>query len=617
MEPHFTNSGYEVTSGFVVHLLKDKAVARHVVTIVGVGLFLSLPVMIFGLPFLSDDTAFHASWYSNFSKQLWSGDLYPRWLMDMNGGLGSPVFFFYPPVPYYLTSLLRPFFPNDQWGLHQLGLAASIALVSSGLTAYLWLRNLADDFGAMLGAILYMAMPYHLAADLYVRAAFAEYWAFVWIPLILYFIHRLVAGHRFAVIGVAVGWALLAMTHLPTTITFGALPFLYVVVLAPKGKRTRMLAQTTMVVIAGTGLAAIYLVPALTDEALVLLARHATGYFSYANWLFFSHFSLWRDDKIVLVLLTANLIAIATSAFVINRSTTAVHKTLNRFWYAVAVFSVFMMTALSKPIWQMLPPLQKIQFPWRFNGILTLATTGLLTIAISSWKQKVGSVVQSLRIVTFVLILPWVPITLWEIYQVYPQTNSIQADISVRQEEMEQNRDPPEYRPRWCLPTSSVNWESSVDEDLWAELMKTDIGSLLRSAGSAPAHPPEPALIDGSGNASIQARKPREIDLRVETSAPTSLIVPQFYYPYWSARLSGENTRLDLTPSQPNGFISLAVPGGTYVVVLRFERSRSEIIGALISLSSLVILSGLAGFLWWSNFRLARPSSRETKNSQA
>src|SRR5215471_6999337 len=613
MEPHFINMGNEVTSGFVVHLLKDKAVARHVVTIVGAGLFLALPVMIFGLPFLSDDAAFHASWYSNFSKQLWAGDLYPRWLMDMNGGLGSPVFFFYPPVPYYLTSLLRPFFPNDQWGLHQLGLAASIALVGSGLTAYLWLRNLADDFAAMLGAILYMAMPYHLASDLYVRAAFAEYWAFVWIPLILYFIHRLVAGHRFAVIGVAVGWALLAMTHPPIMVTFGVFPFLYAVVLAPKGKRTGMSAQVTMAVIAGTGLAAIYLVPALTDEAFVLLARDATGYFSYANWLFFSHFSLWRDDKIVLVLLTANLIAIATCAFVINRSTAAAHKTLNRFWYAVAVVSVVMMTELSKPIWQVLPVLQKIQFPWRFNGMLSLATTGLLTMAISSWKQKAGSGVQSLRIVTLVLILPWVPMTLWKINQVYRQTNSTQADISMRQEEMEQNRDPPEYRPRWCLPTSSVNWESSVDEDLWAELMKTDIESLLRSAGHAPGHPLEPILIDGTGNARILLRKPREVVLRVDTSAPTSLIVPQFFYPYWSAHLAGETTTLDLIPSQPNGFINLKVPGGNHDVVLRFERSRSEIIGALISLCSLVILGGFGSFVWWSKARLARVSSGESE----
>jgi uncharacterized membrane protein len=128
--------------------------ATHVVAIAGAGLVLTLPVLVFGLPFLSDDASFHSAWYSHFSKQLWSGDLYPRWLLEMNGGLGSPVFFFYPPAPYFLTSVLRPFFHNDPTGLHQLGVAASAALIASGLTAYLWLKNLADPKAALIASIL-------------------------------------------------------------------------------------------------------------------------------------------------------------------------------------------------------------------------------------------------------------------------------------------------------------------------------------------------------------------------------------------------------------------------------------------------------------------------------
>src|SRR5215472_10218924 len=233
---------------------------NHLLAIVGAGILFSLPVIIFGLPFLGDDAGFHAAWYRNFSKQLWAGDLYPRWLMEMNGGLGSPVFFFYPPAPYFLTSLLRPIFHNDPTGLHQLGVAASVASIGSGLTAYLWLKTLARKSGALLAAILYLAMPYHLAADLYVRAAFAEYWTFVWMPLILYFVHRLSDGHQYALVGMSVGWALLMMTHLPTTLTFSAIPFCYALVLAPKNQRLKLFGLTMAAAIAGVGLASIYLV---------------------------------------------------------------------------------------------------------------------------------------------------------------------------------------------------------------------------------------------------------------------------------------------------------------------------------------------------------------------
>jgi hypothetical protein len=57
------------------------------------------------------DAVFHAMWYTNFARQFFAGEAYPRWLAEMNGGLGSPVFF-YAPLPYYLTLLFTPFLPG-------------------------------------------------------------------------------------------------------------------------------------------------------------------------------------------------------------------------------------------------------------------------------------------------------------------------------------------------------------------------------------------------------------------------------------------------------------------------------------------------------------------------
>src|SRR5438552_6019800 len=129
-----------------------------IVVISAAGLVFTLPAVIAGIPFFSDDgVSHHALWYVQFSTQLWAGDLYPRWLMGMNEGLGSPVFYYYPPVPFYLTSLLKPFFPGDPHGWHQLGLSASLALIGSGLCAYRWLKDLTDRNSALLAAILYMA----------------------------------------------------------------------------------------------------------------------------------------------------------------------------------------------------------------------------------------------------------------------------------------------------------------------------------------------------------------------------------------------------------------------------------------------------------------------------
>ena len=78
-----------------------------IMIIAAAGLIFTIPVIIFGIPFLSDDgVSHHAVWYTQFSTQFWAGDLYPRWLMGMNEGLGSPVFYYYPPVTAYVRSRL-------------------------------------------------------------------------------------------------------------------------------------------------------------------------------------------------------------------------------------------------------------------------------------------------------------------------------------------------------------------------------------------------------------------------------------------------------------------------------------------------------------------------------
>src|SRR6267378_1726579 len=307
-----------IKPGLASRVAKSKLFPILVITVAG--LIFTIPTIIYGIPFFSDDgVSHHALWYIHFSTQLWAGDLYPRWLMGMNEGLGSPVFYYYPPVPFFLTSLLKPFFTGDPHGWHQLGLSASLALIASGSCAYLWLKDLTDRNSAMLAAVLYMATPYHLAADLYIRGSFAEYWAFVWMPLILFFTHKIVNTNKLAVAGLAVGYALLLMTHLPTTLIFSPILVSYAFYFSGTGQKLKITGKVLTWLALGIGLSAVFLWPAMTTQQLVFLDRMTTGYFSYKNWLLFSNFSLWKEEKLPLLLLTLDLAAIALGAFVIAR----------------------------------------------------------------------------------------------------------------------------------------------------------------------------------------------------------------------------------------------------------------------------------------------------------
>ena len=74
-----------------------------------VATLICLPTFIYGAPY-GHDTVYHMVYLSDFTAQLRDGDWYPRWLTHLNGGAGSPAFFFYAPVPFYIGALFDSVF---------------------------------------------------------------------------------------------------------------------------------------------------------------------------------------------------------------------------------------------------------------------------------------------------------------------------------------------------------------------------------------------------------------------------------------------------------------------------------------------------------------------------
>jgi hypothetical protein len=574
-------------------MTNDKRLA-HGLVITGAGIILTLPVLIFGVPFFSDDGVTHAMWYAHFSEQLFSGDFYPRWLMNMNAGLGSPAFFYYPPVPFFLTSLLRPFFASDPQGWHQLGVSCSIALVASGIAAYFWLKDISDDISALVAAVLYMAMPYHLA-EIYVRGALAELWAFVWMPLILFFINRVVAGRKLACVGLAVCYALLVMTHLPATLIFSVVPVAYAWFAAKKELRMKAVAITSASLLIGIGLSAVYLLPALLTQQNVFINRMATGYFNYNNWFLFSQWSIWTEDKLTYLLLVVDMIGIGGCSFFISKTRLSNRqRTFSRFWFAVAAASVFMMTELSKPLWWIISPLRKIQFPWRFNVPLSISVAALLALALFSLRSAPLASGKSLKTIALALIVVWIPAMTFEAWRRFPQTSPDPTTSIAKNKQIALSRDAPEYRPRWNESMRDLDWNASMDIDNWDALLEKEFDSVLKRVAIHEGSAPGIRLTGGIGQATVTARKPREIYVHVETPTGALLEAPQFYYPYWTAHLAGETTTLTIGPSKPDGLVSFNVPPGNHDVELRLERSRAELAGQIVSLASAAVALMLA-----------------------
>ncbi|MFI5396505.1 MAG: 6-pyruvoyl-tetrahydropterin synthase-related protein [Candidatus Binatia bacterium] len=592
----------------------------HLSLIFLVGIVLCFPMLYYGPLPSGHDSVEHLAWYKEFSKQFWSGDPYPRWVAGLNGGFGSPIFFVYGPLPYFVATLLRPVVNPALGFLHgfpEFNVAASMAMVLSGITAYLWLRTMVGSTPALAGAVLYMAMPYHLWADLYVRCAIPECWAFVWVPMLLYFTARTPEGHGW--LGIAASYALLTMTHLFTTLIFTPIPFLTGVVQAQPGRRLKTLGKVTVGVILGIALSAIYLIPAISYEKYIPAVRLTEEpQFYYANnfvdrWLRLAvvHGRTWETDAgvaattrvppskfrpagswlmrgfklgIVCSAVTEMAMVIVGGVVVLAGRRGGSRKRICM-WLTVCFGSCFMMLSWSRPLWEAFPLLQKIQFPFRFQILLCVGATAVLALAIDEIARPLrGWSLFSLAIGSIILA-GWTA-EAWTRYQ----GTYIDREVDLRDSA-------DKLRGVWA------RW---TDAQL---LGGTELSEMSRKTPQAKMEP---------GTVSIVEWQPRAIVLRSDSVQGGWVQIRQFYFPGWEAKDAADGTVLEIEPSKPEGMIRVRAQPGRHEIRVQFPVSGAERIGGWLSAVTLVFWVVMLVFRLrgWPSFQRQIPARAQMLDTQ-
>lgn len=566
----------------------------HALILLLYGMALTLPAIWPGF-ILGDDVFAHLIWSRHFVDQLWAGDVYPRWLFGMNAGLGSPVFQFYGPVPYYFTALFRPLASHDPEGWHQLGSAASLAVIASGFTAYAWLRRLAGERAALIGAVLYMSAPYHLAVDLYQRFAFAELWGFVWMPLVMLFVRAAMKGGKEALVGLSLSYALLIMTHLPTTLLFSWVPVAYSMWMAESGNRIGSFVRVAGSMLIGMGLSAIYLVPAMTTQQYVQFDVLTSGHFDFANnFLFNSTYTSAVKEAAshrvgIVSLATAGLVVFAMLIGRFKQNCICARERL--FWGGVGAVAFFMMLSLSEPVWRFIPSLQFVQFPVRFNAVLLVACAALVALAISAVVQY-GRKLRAVLLLgaAFGLLTPSI-VALKDHLLLSREIGSPSLDRLVELF----GTDYPDLATRFrATKISSCEYllprwlpHEQLGPSLFVDVLQKQIGAGANVTQESP-------------QVQIMRWQPPHIELAVKTDVEARIKLHQYFYPGWVARLDGGSTRLEVRPSSPDGLLEVQVPSGMHRILIVREALPEERTGQVISGVS---LAGLAGFVLWLRLR--------------
>ncbi len=340
---------------------------------------IAMPVLI-AHPLAQDSFWIDYIWAERFTDALQQGVLYPRWLDGSFDGLGAPVFYFYAPLPFYVAGLLG-LAGADTY--HSVIGAFLVALFGSGVSMHVWLRGRG---AALLGAALYMAMPYHLF-DFARRGALGEFFAAAFLPVIAIGIDRAAGRRGYAVL--AIGYAGLILSHLPTALLAS------VALVAPYAlhrcrMQPRAVLRIAVALLLGIGLAAIYLVPAIAlQPATNVAALWRSNYFRVWDWTVVSP-ATWPNPTMMVVAigLSAALVVPAVAAMVATRRLD--------FWAITVIACCALALGLVPGVWR-LPLLDQVQFPWRiltvaeFAFVMTFVRTGAAR-STARWRLAAFSV---------------------------------------------------------------------------------------------------------------------------------------------------------------------------------------------------------------------------------
>ena len=337
---------------------------RHpALAIIGLALLLTVPAFV-GPPMTHDSFWIDWVWADQFAAELGRGNFYPRWLPQSHGGLGSPVFYFYPPLGFHAAGL---FAVAGLSTYAAIVMAFGAALAASGFAMFAWLKDQVRH--PLVGTLAFMAAPYHVL-DFYGRGALAEYFGIAFLPLVALGLKRAQQGRPALLV---IAYAGLILSHLPLAL----LTSLFLILPWAVMQGIKSAARTGALLAVGIAIAAIYLVPALAlDSYRDSVSLWNQSGFNPETW------SLWNwsapgplpDARVIAAGVLVSLVPAAILLML----------TSERRWGAYAGACLALGAGLVPFLWS-LPLLSSVQFPFR---ILPLAEFAIATgLASLDWRQ--------------------------------------------------------------------------------------------------------------------------------------------------------------------------------------------------------------------------------------
>jgi len=617
----------------------------HVVVLVVVAMTLTYPCMRRGLP-LGHSTITHILYQHYFDQQIAQGDWYPRWIISMNRGLGSAVFYAQYPLPYYVAWGIGKVLPNH-WGAYEearaLGLSLVLAAILAGLFTYAWCSTFTDRLTAVAAAIVYLTFPYSVTIDIYLRAAIGEFWALAFLPLSFYFIERMAAGSRRAMPGLAVAFALVIVSHLFTAVMLAPVLLVYAAWRVDRGQRVLAVGQLFAAFLLATGLAGAYTLPFWVQHRffnpenflLTVGANHdpLSQIFSFNGHTF--PITLQRPGWLHLVIAT-RLISLAVAVFIgitLFRSRRKRPQWLRLVVGLVAIAALVRSALASRHVFPtpeivgampLSPYLTEQRAELFLYTLLTFATAAVCYWSIQYFgRNRLADFLIALTLGSYVMMTSWsqqawkVMHFLWGIQ--FPwrfNTLLLAATAGLSALAISGLRSAPRrIRLAGALVALGlwgvVALEGARMGSTFSAFRSTASYRFLDEMDSAReiymqvdprqallVQPPDDekvhvAVVRGTGVATVTSVLSRSIQIDARCATDCILQVGQFYFPAWRVQ-SVPAAKVKLYAGLPGGLSDLSLPAGAYQLVLEIPHSLPERLGTWLSLVCLLLVVILA-----------------------
>lgn len=498
-----------------------------------------------------------------FDQVVKDGQIPPRWVSGLLNGYGYPLFNFSYHMPWIISEIFHLLGLDIFQSIKMTFLAGFIL---SGMFMFILLKKIFDRLSAFTGMLIYLYAPYRFS-NIFVRAAIGDATVFLFAPLFFYALLNIKDSKKIQPSMVVMGSLSLSaiiLSHAMVSFFFLAAGCIYCLLsVFFKKEKIMFLLNNILVIIGSFLISAYYFFPSLIERNSTkfneIIGSGFTGQeYLNLNRLIYSTWGFGTVDakegsmslQIGLAQILAVLFCVMLLIFtILKRRSVKKSKSIlvnSLFFILIFFVSIFLILAVSNPVWTVVNKIVLIDFPWRILELTVFASAFLASAFIFFLKNRYLKILFSLFLVMIAF---------------YANRNHLRINQTLD----------------WDM-NFYLNLEKTTNsyDEYTPKIVSFDVNKKYKIKV-------EPEKSDSA--VEIDKNKSNKLLFTIKSPTAQTVKINSIYYPGWQAKVNGQVNKIE----NKNGLIYLNVPEGQALVDLSFGETPLRLLSDAVTIISLLI----------------------------